>query len=486
MKKILIIETFPNTPHIETSIEIALSLKKKNNKVFFYWCGYDLPWKDWELPLFKKSLLFSYENKIIEIENFLKKKNIIVIKKIDLDYKIKNYIEKEINNFKISCNLEKYIYKKKFYAGKSCLSSLISKYHTSDLSVFKKEIPKALESGCIIFERTNQIIKRINPETVVTFNSRFILSRPIIDSAKNLKKNILIHERGSTPKRYMVYNYDIFDKYSFFKLIQSHWKYYKNKNNSQKKTIGKKYYNLIYRRKFFKLLGLNFERQSKNKIINSNNQNIISFFCSTDHEYNSLALEKKNNFYISPKWKSQFKAIMSVINIIKNKKNFTLYIKAHPNFSKKNSIDNKLKKIKFKNIKYLPNNFSIDTIDLIKKSNVVITYGSTLELISLYLKKNTISMFKNMYSDFNILNYPKDEKSLKKMIYNKKNLKQRKILQLYKIGFFLMTYGIKYKFFKPIGFYDGSIKEKKINHYGPLINFLIKIKFFKNTKYEDK
>ena len=29
MKKYLIIETFPNTPHIETAVEIALKLKKK-------------------------------------------------------------------------------------------------------------------------------------------------------------------------------------------------------------------------------------------------------------------------------------------------------------------------------------------------------------------------------------------------------------------------------------------------------------------------
>ena len=41
MKKYLIIETFPNTPHIETSVEIALRLKKENHKVFFFWCGYN-------------------------------------------------------------------------------------------------------------------------------------------------------------------------------------------------------------------------------------------------------------------------------------------------------------------------------------------------------------------------------------------------------------------------------------------------------------
>lgn len=74
MKKYLIIETFPNTPHIETSVEIALRLKKENHKVFFFWCGYNLPWKDWELVWYKKLLLFSFEKKIKQINNFLAKK----------------------------------------------------------------------------------------------------------------------------------------------------------------------------------------------------------------------------------------------------------------------------------------------------------------------------------------------------------------------------------------------------------------------------
>ena len=84
MKKYLIIETFPNTPHLETSLEIGAKLKKENNEVFFFWSGYDLPWKDWDLPWYKKILLFSFENKIKKIYKYLKNKNIETIPKIIL------------------------------------------------------------------------------------------------------------------------------------------------------------------------------------------------------------------------------------------------------------------------------------------------------------------------------------------------------------------------------------------------------------------
>ena len=100
MKKYLIIETFPNTPHIETSIEVALRLNKKGNQVFFFWSGYELPWKDWELPWYKKILLFSFENKIKNIKRVLKKKNINIVPDQNLKPESIKYIDDEITKLK--------------------------------------------------------------------------------------------------------------------------------------------------------------------------------------------------------------------------------------------------------------------------------------------------------------------------------------------------------------------------------------------------
>ena len=47
--KYLFIETIFNSPHLETSAEIALDLKLKKKKVYFSWIGDDLPWSDWIL-----------------------------------------------------------------------------------------------------------------------------------------------------------------------------------------------------------------------------------------------------------------------------------------------------------------------------------------------------------------------------------------------------------------------------------------------------
>ena len=67
--------------------------------------------------------------------------------------------------------------------------SLISRYHFTSIDNYKNLIPKVIESGCLIYERSLEAIEQINPDYVITFNSRFIISKPIVDAQKNLKKN---------------------------------------------------------------------------------------------------------------------------------------------------------------------------------------------------------------------------------------------------------------------------------------------------------
>ena len=84
-------------------------------------------------------------------------------------------------------------------------------------------------------------------------------------------------------------------------------------------------------------MGLPFEK-GDNKL-NFKKKQIVTFLCSTDHEYSSIDLPgKQSNFFLNQKWSNQINSIKSVIKIIKNDKNKFLYIKSHPNFSKKATL----------------------------------------------------------------------------------------------------------------------------------------------------
>jgi len=476
MKKYLIIESFPNTPHLETAVEIALRLKKKN-KVFFFWIGYDLPWKDWELPLFKRLLLFSFENKVLKIIKFLKENDIEIIPSFDLPSVQNRFINNSIASFKNFNKIKDYKYKKNIPIGLSAFSSLVSKYHTDDVKKFKNHVKPALKSGCIIFERSFKVIQDINPNTIITFNNRFVISKPIIEAAKISKKEVLIHERGSELNKYELYKGDIFDNHFLYKKINTHWK--SEKNKKKKIRIAKKYFTLLEKKKFFINKGFNFENNSQNKIDLVSNKKVITYFCSTDYEYISVS-SKLYDFYLNKSWSKQINTIKSIIQLIKHDKDTVLYIKSHPNFSLKQNQETELRKLQTNNVIFLSNSDKVDTIYLIKNSHIVITFGSTLELFSLYLDKIVISFFRSFYYKFNLVIYPKNKKILKEALNQKKiNIDKDKILKLSKISYYLMTYGIKYKYYKPYTFAKGTLKNQKINHYGVLINFLSRVFFYK-------
>jgi hypothetical protein len=479
MKKYLIVETFPNSPHLETSVEIALKLKK-NNKVFFFWCGYDLEWKDWELPLLKKILFCSFDRKVYKTIDFLKKNDIIVIPKFNLSFKQNKIISNSIKSFKNYNKIKNYKYKKNIPIGLAAFSSLVSKNHTDDIKQFINEIKPALKTGCTVFERSLKVIQDINPDTVITFNNRFIISKPIIEAAKICKKKVLIHERGSDLSKYEIYNGDIFDYNYLHKKINNHWAC--EKSLKKKICISNKYFNLIKRKKFFYNRGFNFESSSLNKIKLPENKKIITFLCSTDYEYVSVS-SKINNFYLNKIWSNQINVIKTVIQLIENEKDTILYIKAHPNFSTKQSQEDELIKLQAHNVIYLSNNEHVDSLYLIKKSSIIITFGSSLELISLHFNKNVISFFKSFYYKFNLVTYPENKKILKKILKKKiVNMTNYKILKLNKIAYYLMTFGIKYKYYKPISFSRGTFKNTSINEYSFLLNFLSRIIFSKYLK----
>ena len=482
--KYLIIETFPVSPHFEASLEIALNLKKSGHDVFFYWCGYDLPWADWDLPIYKKTLLFSYKKKILYAQNFLKKNSITVIEKFPLDKKIVKDIKKVVNKIKDFNKIHTQKYKKKINIGLSVYSSLVSKYHNENLELFKKKTKNAYESGCIIYERADKVIKTIKPNIVITFNSRFVISKPIHEAAKINKIRIYVHERGSSLNRYEIFKGDIFDRNFMFKHISSYWK--KEKSFFKKNKIIKKYFSLLKKKKFFKKLGYDFENLSKNKITIDKNKKIILYLCSTDYEHRGVNANK-NRLFINKKWSKQINTIKSIIKIIKKNKNIMMFIKSHPNSDKKDNFEKELKNFKYDNVTFLDNSSKIDSLDLIEKSNLIFGFATSLELYSVYCKKKVVSFFKNeIWGNFNLVQYPKSENDLKEIIYSQHEPKNKKRIErnLYKVIYYMMTFGKKFKFFKPYGHSRGIFIEKKMNHYGPLFNLIFDvISLLKIKKY---
>ena len=104
----------------------------------------------------------------------------------------------------------------------------------------KNLVYKSLISSAIIFERSLDLIKKIKPNCIVTFNNRFATALPIILAAKKNNIKVLRHERGSDFNKYEIFKKDIHNLSYRADNVKYYWKLEKNFN--KKKNIAKKYF----------------------------------------------------------------------------------------------------------------------------------------------------------------------------------------------------------------------------------------------------
>jgi hypothetical protein len=194
MSRYLILETYPYRPHLETSCEIALNLKKYGNDVYFCWLGDHLLWAEWHLNFFQKILGCSYKKRIKNIIELLRFESIKILSCNDfLDFNKESILNWSKNFNGTIEDLKKYKYLNKYNLGISVASTLISFFHNTKFDTVKKSklVEKCLFSSALIYEISNKIISKINPDFLITYNGRFFASRPIVISGLNNKIKVL-------------------------------------------------------------------------------------------------------------------------------------------------------------------------------------------------------------------------------------------------------------------------------------------------------
>src|SRR4051812_20614862 len=80
----LIIEAVAAKPHLETSGEIALSLRDIGHEPRFAWVGDSLPWNDWELPPIARLLGGSLKRRCRNFQKLLKLERISISKAAEI------------------------------------------------------------------------------------------------------------------------------------------------------------------------------------------------------------------------------------------------------------------------------------------------------------------------------------------------------------------------------------------------------------------
>jgi hypothetical protein len=444
-----IIESIPASPHIETSGEIAINLKRQNKSVNYCWIGSNLPWNDWKLNKLQNFFGGSYDrklNKFLKIldDNQIKTFKINEIKLIDKKIKFANKFNGGLNKLK----------KLKYRGapiGVGVASSLISYFKDENINPldYKKKTKELILSSTIIFDRSYDFLKKYNPKTIITFNNRFATCFPIICAAEILGIKVRHHEKGSGIKKYEIFENEVHDLEQIKKKIKIFWKKSKNKN---KKEISKKFFQNKINNK--KTNSISYTSSQKRGLLPKLpiNKKIITFFTSRDYEKASLInleLDQKKNF-------KRFYKLINKMN------EYHLVIRVHPNNSIFSSTDDSFwKEFENNNTTVIRSNENYDTYALMHKSNFVVSYSSSIVVESSYFGIPTISLGKFWWTGLNICEEPKNNTDLQKIFKNKKRLVKKNKLNCLKIAYFFEHFGEDFKYFIPKK--NNSFKYKNIS-----------------------
>jgi len=323
---------------------------------------------------------------ILEFSDLLKKK-------IHLDEEILCFL----NN--INCQLENI-----------CRTTLMTEIQTTAINYDKKEVfnffkiiaKSSVESH---YSSLNHL-EKFDPDEVYIFNGRISRYQPLLRLAQSRMKSedINVYEFPLYGYRNMYitkknYPHDLkntSDQLFEFNQINS-------VNFLEKEKIAKEWMDgRVKKKNYIK----DFNPWKNKQIIGTlpesfNKLNFnITYFETSEFEFlgipeNEEGLEFKNNFY----------NIVNLLNSLAFKPNVFLNIKIHPyKGNDKITLIEKLINLKknYSNMELILPNSKVDSIELIKNSDLIIVMSSMTGLEGAYFKKNVINLTNSPYMNFNV------------------------------------------------------------------------------------
>jgi hypothetical protein len=108
---------------------------------------------------------------------------------------------------------------------------------------------------------------------------------------------------------------------------------------------------------------------------------------------------------------------------------------------------------------------------MIKNANTVVTFGSTLGIEAVYLGTPSVLAAEMYYDHLGSTYNPSSHKELVKMIIM--DLKPKRKLGAYILGYYLMNYGLPYKYYKATELFSGKFKHVKVTHENYIDKFVL-------------
>lgn len=444
--KVLILDFWQTSPHLETSFELALQHLDRGDEVIFLFCGHDVPFK--ELVRINKRTKLS-KVCLPELIAVNKLKN----EKFYFDYSenIKKFtvvIDQSFDNIE---DLRNFKYKST-EIGIGVLSSLIFLLKDSqpDLIRNRDMINSMLSSSATIYDYTIQQIKTYKPDLVYIFNGRFLHHRSVMNACNDTGTSFLIHERGHSPDYYFLRPFMPHDRIKVQSELLNTWEIARSGENTV--SIAENFF--LNNRNARNKSWVSFVKdQVKNSLPDfDHSKRLITYFSSSDDEFVAVG-----DIYKWDYWPNQEAALTTLVELCtKHSESIQLVIRIHPHVSQKTQAEkNRWNNLTLPECVILVNSDSqIDSYALIENSDIVVTSGSTVGIESVYWGTPSICLGPSFYSELGAVYHPRSDDELEQLLLSDNLEADRNKVLSY--GYYFETFGEKFQYFKADGLFKGK------------------------------
>ena len=336
--------------------------------------------------------------------------------------------------------------------------------HSSTITTFRDHIFKLNErkdfiiSSLISSIKTLDILFEISPDHVYTFNGRVSHYNAIKNFAQHLNIDYSIFEISANKNKYLLLkNKPLHSVDSYTNQIEEIWRSSKLELNEKEKQ-AKFFFDLNSGRLKDTSFNINvFSKDEVNKKIErfrSTNKRVISIFNASRNEFECVEEWNKEKFY-----EDDEDLINEVCEYFKKNKELLFILRVHPNlkFLKKTQSNNIKKLSKNKNLIIIPPEEKLSSYGLIRISDLIITFGSTIGVESTYMGKKTITIGDSLYKNLDCTYTPKSFNELIDLIKDDK-LIPKPLPSTYKYGFYILNNGNYFMLKKPDDIYYSKLK----------------------------
>lgn len=334
----------------------------------------------------------------------------------------------------------KNIYYESFDVGMAAISTWteITNKYFPDTELDRLIIGKFIEEGVAEYLTAIELMDRHNPDVIGVFNGRLTHTKSWMTAAEKLGIHYFTYDNGSSHEKLrLVMNSSIHSIRSFTREIFAAWANRSDENYANN-LAAKFYTDSASKKNVFTRDFLKHQRSGNLPDWWDPGKRWCTFFLSSLDEFVAVSKEWDEGLY-----SDQFEGVSSIIRdprIIMSELNFV--IRVHPRMAQINNNDWKVfEGLGNDRVKIISPYSDVDSYELMRNSEKVLTFGSSMGIESVYWNRPSILLKNSFYKDLGGCYCPETHAELIDNILDS-DLPAKNSEPALMYGYYLNTYGI--------------------------------------------